>query len=71
MEKQMPNRKKPEAEKQTRPLTINLTPALKAEVDAMAVGTGVDTSKRIRAFLESEVARWRSSADEEEPRLDG
>lgn len=61
----MPNRTKPAAEKQTKPIVVNVTPPLKADVDAMAVATGVDTSKRVRDFLQAEVEKWKRSQEED------
>lgn len=55
---EMPNRTKPDDEKKSRPIVVNVPPPLKDAVDAMARESGIDTSKRIRTFLEAEVEKW-------------
>ena len=57
----MPARKKPEHMRETEVVQVRVTPALKAEIDAMANATGVPTSQRVRTHLEADVKRWRSS----------
>lgn len=59
---EMPNRTKPDAEKKSRPIVVNVPPPLKEQVDAMAASTGVSTSERVRRFLEAEVQKWQEES---------
>lgn len=55
----MPARKKPHHLKITATIPVRVSPALKADADAMAEETGISTSDRVRACLEKAVAEWK------------